>query len=583
MASPSETDRTEQIIVHFLHKTLHTVLASRIPHIRLAPRPSSGKRDRWFHLDLGDLPGPIAHHGAFMDPLVIDVLLSPRRDASESGSGETVVERWTAQCVPWHGAPQHPHDVGSFQPRTYKKSVILLRSLYALLRLLPAHRIFRMLCSSGQPYNYDLGYRVYSFAPPFSRAEGADLKRYSFTPVETLFGQIVVSVEYRPSLAAFNLEISPLMPPMIITDYIGSPAAEPSRPFPSSLPNWASRPTTSQNPPRGFRPSTVAAPQLDRPHSWNAAPMAHHPLSSPHDRVDKVGSSPPEHYDRLGPNQRSVSDRKANFKFDDFRLSPPFSTSTSPSPPTLGGHSLQSRLQMETAPMSIPMSATGKSQMHRSPNLSDPFKSLLPPPSPRSTRLDPSSQESPSKSRSFRKSEGLSGGDIYSNLHMYAAYKGLKDGRDDSGRFSALSSGGSPRYAFSRSSSRFSMQDDLDDTDFSYPFAVDDVDTLDSHTRSPDVKDAEYSSSHKSQKAAVGSLVHMLKTAPPLRQDQSCSSQSSDLNGEVSMNSSFLSRKTSDALEELQTYKEMKNFLLSESGAMTKLQESLRQKNRNKE
>lgn len=97
------------------------------------------------------------------------------------------------------------------------------------------------------------------------------------------------------------------------------------------------------------------------------------------------------------------------------------------------------------------------------------------------------------------------------------------------------------------------------------------------------MKDAEYSSSHKSQQAAVGILVHMLKTAPPLRQDQSCSLQSSDLNGEVSMNSSVLSRKTSDALEELQIYKEMKNFLLSKSGAMTKLQESLQQKKRNNE
>ncbi|XP_074576031.1 autophagy-related protein 13a-like [Curcuma longa] len=578
MASPSDTDRTEQIIIHFLHKTLHVVLASRIPHIRPAPRPSAGKRDRWFNLNLGDLPAPIAYHGAFTDPLVIDILLTPRRDAAESEAGEAVVERWIAQCVPWPAASHHPNDVGSFQSRTYKKSAILLRSLYSLLRILPSHRIFRMLCSSAQSYNYELGYRVSSFAAPFSRAEEADLKQYRFTPVETLFGQLVVSVQYRPSLAAFHLEISSPIAPMIITDYIGSPAAERTRPFPSSLPNCTSRPTTSQNPPRGFRPSAAAAPQFDRPHSWNVAPMAHHPLSSPLDRVAKVGSSPPEHYGRLGPNQRSLSDRKGNLHFDDFRLSPPFSTSTSSSPPTLGGHSLRSRLHMETAPMSIPVLATGKNQTHRSPNLSDPFKSLLPPPSPRSTRPDPSSQESPSKSRSFRKSEGLSGGDIYSNLHMPAAYKGLKDGRDDSGRFSALSSGGSPRYAFSRSSSRFSMQDDLDDTDFSYPFAVDDVDASDSHTRSPDVKDAEYSSSHKSQQAAVGILVHMLKTAPPLRQDQSCSSQSSDLNGEISMSSSVLSRKTSDALEELQAYQDMKNFLLSKSGAGTKLQESLQEK-----
>ncbi|WOK98996.1 hypothetical protein Cni_G07708 [Canna indica] len=576
MASPSEADRTEQIITHFFHKTLHAVLTSRIPQLHPAPRTSlaaSRKPDRWFHLALPDLPAPIAHHGAVMDPLVVDILLTPRQDAADSGAREVVIERWTAHCVlppPYTAAAHYPHD-GSIQRRTYRKFIILLRSLYALLRLLPAHRIFRLLCSSSQPYNYDLTYRASSFAAPFSRAEEADLKQYSFTAVETLFGQLVVSVQYRPNLAGFNLEVSSPMPPMIITDYVGSPAADPIRPFPCSLPDWASRPTTFQYPPRSR--TSAGTPQLDRPHSWNSAPMAHHPLSA-HDRVE-LGSSPP------GPYGRMPSERKGSFNFDEFRLSPPFSTSTSPSPPAHGGHSLKSRLQTETSPVSIPIIATGKNQMHRSPNLSDPFKSLLPPPSPRSTRADLSCQESPSKSRSFRKSEGLSLGDIYSNLHMYAAYRGLKDGRDDSGRFSALSSGGSPRYAFSRSSSRLSMPDDLEDEDFSYPFAVDDVDTSDSQTRSPDVKEAEYSSSHKSQEAAVGILVQMLKNAAPLRQDQSCSSQSSDVNGEVSMSSSFLSRKTSDALEELQSYKEMKNLLLSKSG--TKLQESLNQKKSSKE
>lgn len=60
----------------------------------------------------------------------------------------------------------------------------------------------------------------------------------------------------------------------------------------------------------------------------------------------------------------------------------------------------------------------------------------------------------------------------------------IRDSRDDSGRFSGLlSSSGSPRIGFSRSSSRLSFQDDLDDNDFSCPFDVDDVDTLDFEAR----------------------------------------------------------------------------------------------------
>lgn len=66
---------------------------------------------------------------------------------------------------------------------------------------------------------------------------------------------------------------------------------------------------------------------------------------------------------------------------------------------------------------------------------------------------------------------------------MFSTLQGLKDGRDDSGRFSGVvSSSGSPRFGISRSSSR-SIQDELDDIDFTCPFAVDDVDTSDSQSR----------------------------------------------------------------------------------------------------
>ena len=78
-----------------------------------------------------------------------------------------------------------------------------------------------------------------------------------------------------------------------------------------------------------------------------------------------------------------------------------------------------------------------------------------------------------------------------------------------------------------------------------------------------------FSAAKKSQDAAVGALVHVLRTAPPLRQDSSCYSPRSsktELEGEVDAASRFfVPRKTSDALEELRGYKEMKDLLLSKS------------------
>ncbi|KAF2587792.1 hypothetical protein F2Q70_00040550 [Brassica cretica] len=75
----------------------------------------------------------------------------------------------------------------------------------------------------------------------------------------------------------------------------------------------------------------------------------------------------------------------------------------------------------------------------------------------------------------------------------------------------------------------------------------------------------------KSQDAAVGVLVQMLKTAQPLRQDSSTymasmsgvEREGSAVSGTESEFS--MARSTSDALEELRNYKQLKDLLLSKS------------------
>lgn len=84
-------------------------------------------------------------------------------------------------------------------------------------------------------------------------------------------------------------------------------------------------------------------------------------------------------------------------------------------------------------------------------------------------------------------------------------------------------------------------------------------------------------SSWTSQGAAVGMLVHMLRTAPPLRQDQSYSSRAAGSGldreggggggGGGGASSFYAARRAADALEELRSYKEIKDMLLSRSGS----------------
>ncbi|XP_061339202.1 autophagy-related protein 13a isoform X2 [Gastrolobium bilobum] len=477
-----ELGKLEQIIYQFLLKSLHIILDSRVPLLKSHDRSgdqSMGFRvrrsDKWFNLALGDRPSALDNlnfwHRNLMDPMNIDIILVHEGTGS---SVETVIERWVVQYdCPRVTAP-HTGDITGSYKKTYQKSIVLFRALHSQMRLLPAHKIFRMLSTSSHACNFDIIYKVSSFSDPFSRAEGGMLEEYNFTPVDALPGRLCISVTYRTVLSDFNLECSTPLPPKIITDYVGSPNTDPLRSFPSSEKGVCA----TSFPLRGIAPPSSVP--LERPHSWTSGLHKAAPFVQNH---PYVGSPPvyrasPKPYDFPSPptdnygiriNNYRIQNRQRSTSYDEYQLSPPFSPSSSPSPPTYlySGNPMQTRMRAETAPVTIPHPVMSKSSRNLSPNFSDPSRNSLPPLSPR--RNDASSQESPSGIRSFRKIEA-----------SRAGQKIVKDSKDDSGRFSGLlSSSDSPRIGFSRTSSRLSFQDDLDDGDFSCPFDVDDVDTPD--------------------------------------------------------------------------------------------------------
>ncbi|KAM7463591.1 hypothetical protein LguiA_031712 [Lonicera macranthoides] len=603
----AEFGRLEQILSQFLLKSLHIILDSRVPSIRPRGRLSEVKKsDKWFSLVLGDRPAALENlnfwHKNLMEPMIIDIILvqeipnfsSGQNSSTTSGLGkfiETVIERWVVQY-------EHPRTMSpqigepSAYRKTYKKSLILLRSLYSMMRLLPAHRAYRKLCSLSKACDFDINYKVSSFSAPFSRAEEDMMKQYNFVPVDAQQGRISISLTYRESLSDFNLETSALFPPQIITDYVGSPATDPLRAFPLSEKGGF---CATSVPLRGGMIQSPTSTPFQRPHSWTSGLHGGAHLAPNH---PILGGSPHAHHASSLKNEFSSSPtdicshiknqkyRMGNYirrttGFDDSELSPPFSPSPSPSPsPPTYGNFMPTRRRSETAPVSIPHPMMARSPRYLSPNLSDPSRHSLPPQSPKSiTKHDPSSQESLSGIRSLRKSDSYRAGESYSGItNHYSGQKLSRDSKDDSGRFSGLlSSSGSPRIGFSRSSSRLSFQEDLDDFDFSCPFIVDDVDTSDSQA-SPNLDGNKASAStsqgllmaKKSQDAAVGALVHMLRTAPPLRQDSSCYSSlraETPQGGEFGTASEISRAKNmSDALEELRGYRELRDLLLSKSG-----------------
>ncbi|XP_059624437.1 autophagy-related protein 13b [Cornus florida] len=632
--SHSERARMEQIITEVFAKSLHIILESRCPYVssrnysveQTMSSPSSSSsslssirpRDKWFNLALRDCPAALENidfwRQSNLEPMVVDVILmqspshwdpmngSPERgivknfstkvqfpniwnsehdDLGSAEKSEMIIERWVVQ----YETRKSSRDSCSGSKRSsctsshtlYKKSMLLLRSLYLTVRLLPAYKLFRDLNSSAQIRTYNLAHRVSSFVEPFTRREETEMQRFVFAPVDTSCGRLCLSVLYHSSLSDVSSKLSTPMSPQFISDYVGSPMTDPLRRFPS-LPVTQGSPSSSP---------------FGRRHSWSydlyraSSPSAFH-SPSPSYSDSRASISKPSSY-RLPPTclPRHLPDTprvlEKNTSFDEYWPSPNFSPSPSPSPPIyIPGNISKALLRSESAPVNIPAS-----KLATSPSLQN--KQIVPPSPPlKGTRLTTSKTD---------RSLGLTQtGSTVDKLFSF--------GKDETGKFSGvkISSDSSPQKSFSRSSSRLSFQDDFDDSEFSGPFVVDDDDMTDPGSRPSSFDQKGHQCEphepgglfplRKSHNAAVGALVCMLKKAEPLCQDLSNSrnllqtthpesipnstkepnhtSEKLDFQhaASLSITSSGLvmSKTTADALEELRVYREMKDSLLRQGG-----------------
>ncbi|XP_010465983.1 PREDICTED: autophagy-related protein 13b-like [Camelina sativa] len=599
----SEGAKAEQIIFEFFAKSLHIILESRTPfmssrnfsgeQMMCSPSSSSSSsssvrpRDKWFNLALRECPAALESFDigrrSTLEPLVVDVVLvvrplvggdqmnlSGKRELIRNFSGkeyqssgwnsdqdelgfetknEQIIERWVVQYdnrkIRESATTSSRRSSSNKLQVMYKKATLLLRSLFVMVRLLPAYKIFRELNSSGQIFKFKLVPRVPSIVEPFTRREEAEMQKFSFTPVETICGRLCLSVLYR-SLSDVSCEHSTPMSPTFITDYVGSPLADPLKRFPSLPLSYGSPPLLP----------------FQRRHSWS---------------------------------------------FDRHKASPP-SVSCSPSPTRSDSHALVSHPCSRNLPPHPSEMPTGRRKESYAEEYS-PYQDFSPPPSPSApiqavsrgiTRTESAPVRIPAPT--FQTKQNIVAPSPHLKLSRHTSLKPVRNfgpgesgsaidklflcGKDDFRKHSGmrLSSNSSPRISFSRSSSR-SYQDDFDDPDFPCPFDVEYDDITDRSSRPGsfdhrgDIHEPLESSGSfpkKSQDAAVGALVRMLKKAPPLRQDVSESSipeicwnnnkparaQEIAVTSITASGIALASKTTADAMEELRTYKEMKNHLL---------------------
>ncbi|XP_010260921.1 PREDICTED: autophagy-related protein 13b-like isoform X2 [Nelumbo nucifera] len=610
----SESEKIEQIINEFFTKSLHIILESRSPSISsrycsgkqalLSPSssPSSSStvkpRDKWFNLALRACPSALENidlrRQSNLEPMVVDVILvqrpmgwdpircSPMRcltrnhsfkerlpycrnpgqeEFGSEGKRERIIERWIVQYESRMNKDSSAWSkrAGSTSTHSlYKKSIILLRSLYLTLRLLPAYKLFKELSSSGQFHTFSLEQSVRSFVEPFTRTEEADMQQLGFMPIDTNGGRLCTSVLYYPTLLDINSEPSIPISPKLIPDYVGNPTTNPLKRF-SSLPSAG---LVSQGSP--------SSSPCSRRHSWSCdhyGASASSLLPSPTNSGSCVIPSgvSTNHHQPANPSHHSSNTslvvHKKNRSFKEYLSSSTLSLSP-PSPPTNvpDVYQLKALLPRESAPAGVPAVKIVEN------TLSDSH--MLP--------LSPSSKGTmPGCSQIDNVKTPVRSGDIQTCITALKVYSGR--------------------------SSRLSFQDEFNGSDFSCPFAVDDNDNaiMGPHTRSESFDGKRLLSEllepgelpiRKSQEAILGSLVNMLKTAPSLhrhptsfklqhvpkpqnqRKSTRNAKETSNLEVREVQNAAscpgftpsrlLVSKTAADALKELQSYREIKELLL---------------------
>lgn len=143
----------------------------------------------------------------------VEEALNKSPSLSAGGSGqpsrpEVIIERWVVQLGQSPG--DIPQDLSIINPRTYKNTVVLLRSLYAILRLLPAWKFGKRPSKTGSaPKAPKFRYRITQgpqseqdskndqLAVPLYKSDDQVLDTFVFDPIDCPAGALCLQVTYR--------------------------------------------------------------------------------------------------------------------------------------------------------------------------------------------------------------------------------------------------------------------------------------------------------------------------------------------------------------------------------------------------
>ena len=201
-----EAQKLQLVVRNCVQKALELVLRARVPLGRGTP-------NHWFNLESEEVACVRDRLEGWKQrisqPLQLDIFIDTSSSAVRAAVGAqpnephlVLLERWTLRYEP---APHAPEAIG--WPTFYKRFMVLLRSLAAFLRLMPAHRLASSLGRLGHASDAPaLGFRVCigrsseasPEAAPLDFAAGVSPQQHAFSPPDSTHGKLRIAVSYRP-------------------------------------------------------------------------------------------------------------------------------------------------------------------------------------------------------------------------------------------------------------------------------------------------------------------------------------------------------------------------------------------------
>ncbi|KAL3133251.1 hypothetical protein ABBQ38_007134 [Trebouxia sp. C0009 RCD-2024] len=230
---PTDKQQTDHIIGECLMKAAHVILGSRSePNKQPVQHPG---RKTWFNLNIDEVAAASQVFDNWRKdtntPAFIEVYMRPWGPSGEqtslqpSTSGQqdiclqtdafpaaTLLERWMFHfeaCPPDGNLQRRRAQLARLDPpAVYKRAVVMLRSLTSYVRLLPGYRMYKA-CKRSSSSPARLGFCLLKgHQSSMGSTTATHLRHFSFTPLETPYGQFKLEVDYAPAAAVNFLEQS---------------------------------------------------------------------------------------------------------------------------------------------------------------------------------------------------------------------------------------------------------------------------------------------------------------------------------------------------------------------------------------